>query len=120
MMKLPLNFPKIQKHVQGQDPHNHRFHTIVRGQIILVDENLISLITGIPKGRPWDKDDRALNNRAKISFFRSCKEYEENKNGIKRESLPYEWGEVAYHIMKYLTYEGRFRIVYASYFLILD
>ena len=68
-----------------------------------MDEDLINKVPKIPRAQPWDKYYRALNIRDKTSFFRSYEEYEDNKNGVKRESLLDEWGEFTYHIMKYLT-----------------
>jgi hypothetical protein len=44
----------------------------------------------------------------------------EDKNGIKREIIPQPWPEVAYHIIKYISYEGRMSVVYAYHFILLD
>lgn len=116
---IALEFAQNSEHIQVQDNQTHEFHTNVRGLDIGVNEDFISEVTEIPRGQPWDKDDRALNNRAKTSFFRSYEKSESNRNGVKRESLPDEWGEVAYHIMKYLTCEGRLSIVYAYHLRML-
>jgi len=35
------------------------------------------------------------------------------------ESLPYPWDEVAYHIMKYISCEGRLIMVYGYHFTLL-
>lgn len=40
-------------------------------------------------------------------------------NGIKVESIQDEWAEVAYHLMKYITSEGRLSIVCAYHFRML-
>lgn len=82
----------------------------------IVDENLISKVTEIPRGWPWDKDDNVLNLRARTNFFKYYEKYKENLNMIKRESLLKYYGEVAYHIMKYFTSEGILSIVYAYHF----
>jgi len=49
-------------------------------------------------------------------------EYEEpieDKNGIRRESIPYPLNEVSYHILKYISCEGRLSIVYGYQFRLL-
>lgn len=43
----------------------------------------------------------------------------EDKNGVRRERLPYPWDEVAYHILKYIFCYGSLRIVYAYEFRLL-
>jgi len=44
---------------------------------------------------------------------------QEYKNGIKREILPHPWLEVAYHIIKYVTCEGKMSVVCAYHFKLL-
>jgi len=53
------------------------------------------------------------------SFFLHNEKLDEEKNGIKREILPHPWKEVAYHIIKYITCEGRMSVVYAYHFRML-
>ena len=69
-------------------------------------------------GLPWDKEERqeAINSRKE--FFHPNEKPHEDKNGIKRESLPHPWPKVSYHI-KYITCEGKMSVVYAYRFRIL-
>jgi len=55
-----------------------------------------------------------LNN-----FFTTNEKPIEENNGVRREILPYPWDEVAYHILKYISYEGRLSVVYAYHFRLL-
>jgi hypothetical protein len=47
------------------------------------------------------------------------KKLDEDKNGIKREILPHPWLEVAYHIIKYITCEGKMSVIHAYHFRLL-
>ena len=58
----------------------------------IVNEEIISQVIEIHRGQMCDKDDVVLNNRANNSFFRDYEKHEETRNGVKRESLLYEWG----------------------------
>jgi hypothetical protein len=73
----------------------------------------------LPMGFPWDKEDRKPTSNSINLFFLSYEEVEENKNGVKRESLPEPWYEVAYHLLKYITCEGRISMLYAYHFRFL-
>ena len=55
----------------------------------------------------------------KKSFFIANENVVEDKNVVRRVILPYPWDEVAYHIMKYISYEGRLSMVYAYDFRLL-
>ena len=68
---------------------------------------------------PWRKEDKAISTFAKKNFFLRDEEPIKDKNGIRRESLPYPWNEVSYHILKYISYEGRLGIVYGYQFRLL-
>jgi hypothetical protein len=43
----------------------------------------------------------------------------ERQNGIKRESPPQPWPKVAYHIIKYISFEAIMNVVYAYHFILL-
>jgi len=43
----------------------------------------------------------------------------EDKNGVRRTRIPPPWSKVSYQIMKYITCEGRFNIVYGYPFRLL-
>lgn len=49
-------------------------------------------------------------------FFLLEERLVEDKNGVRRESLPYPWDEVSHNILKYISYEGRSSVVYAYQF----
>jgi hypothetical protein len=91
----------------------------VRGLEIMVDEASISRVSNLPMGFPWDKEERHEATNAKKLFFHKNEKPQEGKNGIKRESLLQPWLEVAYHIIKYITCEGRMSMVYDYHFGIL-
>ena len=56
---------------------------------------------------------------ARKNFFLSKENTVEDKNGVRRESMPYPWDEVAYNILKYIYFEGRLSIVYNNQFRFL-
>ena len=68
---------------------------------------------------PWDKEDRKPTSNSINLFFLSYEEVEENKNGVKREILLEPWYEVAYHLLRYITCEGRISMPYAYHFRFL-
>jgi hypothetical protein len=70
-------------------------------------------------GLPWDKEERKWSQQAKKEFFTPEEEFSEDKNGVRRTSLSPPWNEVSLQIMKYITCEGRFSIVYAYHFRLL-
>jgi len=55
----------------------------------------------------------------KRKFFLEGEEPIEDKNGVMRDSLPYPWSEVGNQIIKYISYEGRYSVVYGYHFRIL-
>ena len=80
---------------------------------------LISRVTELPLGMPWDKEERKLGQKAKWEFFLLEEQFSDDKNGVWRaSSLPF-WSEVNLQIMKYITCEGRFSIVYGYHFRLL-
>lgn len=86
--------------------------SVVRGLSITTTLEIISRITTLPLGMQWRKEDKARNNFVNNNFFLRDEELIEDKNGIRRESLPYPWDEVSYHILKYISCEGRVNIIY--------
>lgn len=56
---------------------------------------------------------------AEKTFFLPEEHPKEDKNGVRRTSLPPLWSEVIYKIMKYITCEGRFSIIYGYHFRLL-
>ena len=74
--------------------------TAVKGLAITITPKFISRMTNLSLGVKWNREDRVSNIAAKKSFFFPNEEFIEEKNGVRRESLPYPWDEVAFHIMK--------------------
>ena len=56
---------------------------------------------------------------AKKTFFLPEEHSVEDKNGVRRTSLPPLWTEFSYQIMNYITFEGRFNIIYGHHFRLL-
>ena len=81
---------------------------------------IIGKITTLPLGVPWRKEDKGNNQISKKKLFLEGAEAMEEKNGVKRESLPYPWNEISYHLVKYVSCEGRYSVVYGYHFRILQ
>ena len=47
------------------------------------------------------------------------KEFIKDKYGFKGKSFPSPWNEVAYHVLKYISYDGRFSVVFAYHLILL-
>ena len=86
-----------QEFAHSLTPHN-RIHAIVtfKGLTIDLNPDLISRVTKLPLGIPWRKEDKADSQVAKRKFFVEGEEPIEDKNRVRRDSLPYSWSEVGY------------------------
>jgi hypothetical protein len=93
--------------------------TIIRGLTIKINEASINKFSNLPLGIPWDKEERQEVVNSKKAFFLHNEKPDEDKNGIKRERLPNPGKEVSYHIIKYITCEGRMSVVYSYHFILL-
>lgn len=91
-----------------------------RGLTLKLTPQLISRVTDLPLGIPWSKEERALGQKAKKEFFLPEEQFSEDKNGVRRASLHPFWSEVSLQIMKYITCEGQFSIVYGYHFRLLS
>ena len=65
------------------------------------------------------KDEKPIGQAPKKNFFQNNETPVEDKNGIRRASIPYPWDEVSYQIIKYISCEGRYSIVYGYHFIIM-
>lgn len=92
---------------------------MVRGLVITLSPELISRVTTFPLGVKWVKETMPSTTAKKI-FFLPGEEYIEDKNGVRIESLPYPSDEVAFHIMKCISCEGRLSVVYGYHFRLLN
>lgn len=79
----------------------------------------ISRVTTLPLGLPWRKDEKSIGQATKKNFFQSNETPVEDKNGIIRATIPYPWHEVSYQIIKYISCEGRYIILYGYHFRVL-
>jgi len=110
-----------QEFAHSLTPHS-RIHAtvIVRGLTIDLTLDFISRVTTLPLGIAWRKEDKADNQVAKRKFFLEGEEPTEDKNGIRRDNLPYPWSKVGYQLIKYISYEGRYSVVYSYHFRMLE
>lgn len=60
------------------------------------------------------------NTLAKNKLFLEGEEPMEEENGVRREIIPYPWSEVSYHLIKYISCEGRYSVVYGYHFKLLQ
>ena len=88
-------------------PHS-RTRAIVnfRGISMEITPEFINRVTSLPLVLPWSKDEKPSGHSAKKNFFQPNEHPVEDKNGIRRTSIPYPWDEVSYQIIKYISYEG--------------
>lgn len=85
---------------------------VVRGLSVTITTESISIISTLPLCLQWRKEDKASNTLFKENFLLEYEEPIEDKNGIRRERILYPSDEVSYHILKCISCEGRFNIVY--------
>lgn len=62
---------------------------VVRGLSIDLTRELINKVTTLPLGVQWRKDEKGDSQIAKRKFFLEGEKPIEEKNGVRRESLPY-------------------------------
>jgi len=89
---------------------------VIRGLYI----DLISRVTTLLLGIPWRKEGKGDSQVSKRKFFLEGEEPTADKNGVRRESLPYTWNEVGYQLIKYISSEGRYSVVYDYHFRTLE
>lgn len=93
--------------------------TFVGGLAISLNPEIIIRVTTLPLGIKWSREDKATSVASKNNLFTSNENHIKDKDGVRRESLPYPWDEVVYHIVKYMSCEGRMSVVYAYHFILL-
>ena len=73
-------------------PHNRTHATITfRGLSMEITLEFISRVTNLPLGLPWSKDEKPIGQVAKNFFFQNNETIVEDKNGFRRDSIPYPW-----------------------------
>lgn len=102
-----------------QSHSEERATIVVRGLAMTLSPELRSRVTTFLLGFKWVKE-RMPTISAKKSLFMPGEEYIEDKNGVRKENLPYPWDEVAFHIMKFISCEGGLCVVYEYHFRLLN
>jgi len=92
---------------------------VVKGLSVAITPEVIIRINKLPLRLQWRKKDNTKNTLAKKSFFLEGEEPFEDKNGVRSDNIPYPWNEVSYHIIKYISCEGRYSVVYGYHFRLL-
>jgi len=102
-------------------PHT-RTHatTMVKVLSIEISLEVIGRITTLTLGLPWRKENKGNIQIAKEKLVLEGEEATEDKNGVSRESMPYPWNEISYHLMKYISCEGRYSVAYGYHFKLLS
>ena len=59
-----------------------------RGLTLELTPDFMSRITRLPLGLPWSREERSLGQVAKKTFFLPEEHPIEDKNGVRRTSLP--------------------------------
>ena len=93
--------------------------TIFKGLAISLSPKTISWVTTLPLGVIWCKEEKQVTVIVRKNFFLSKEKHVKYNNGVRRESLPYPSDEVTYHILKYISWEGRLSVVYSFHFRLL-
>jgi len=57
-------------------------------------------VTNIPLGIKLGREEKPTSATTKNNFLIANEKYIKDKNGVRREILPYHLDEVAYHILK--------------------
>jgi len=91
----------------------------LRGLFMETTPKFISRVTTLPLGLPWSKDEKPIGQAVKKNFFQNNETPSEDKNGIRRASIPYPLDEVSYQIIRHVSCEGRYNILYGYHFRIL-
>ena len=93
---------------------------MVKGLSVEIIPEVINTITTLPLGLPWRKEDKGNNTFAKKRFFLEGEEPIEDKNLVIRGPIPYPWNEFIYHLIKYISCEGIYSVVYGYHFILLQ
>jgi len=57
--------------------------------LIEIIAEFINRVTTFPLGLPWSKDEKPIGQVAKLKIFQNNETPVEDKNGIRRDSIPY-------------------------------
>jgi len=67
---------------------------VVKCLLVEITPEVIGKITTLPLGLPWRKEDKGNNQLEKKKLFFEGEGEMEEKNGVRRESLPYTWNRL--------------------------
>ena len=94
--------------------------SIVQGVQILVTEDIIAQVTGLPtNGTRWFSRKHLILN-AQQSFLRPRENVQPKGRGVALQSLPPPWPKVAEFVKQYLTCEGQYQVIYQHDFVLLN
>lgn len=91
---------------------------VVKGLYVELTPEVIGRITIIPFRFPWRKEDKRNIKIAKKKLFLGGEEVTKDKNEVKRERLPYAWNETSYHLTNYMSFGGRYNVVYGYHLML--
>jgi hypothetical protein len=95
-------------------------YSMVNGVRIPVIEASIVVVTGLPRtGDRWFNRKTHLPDSQK-GFLVNTEQVQTKGRGVDDNSLPEPWGEIAEFLKRYITYEGRYQVVYFSDFILLS
>jgi hypothetical protein len=95
-------------------------YSMVNGVRILVSEESIASVTGLPRiGDRWFNRKTHLSDAQK-GFLVNTDQVQNKGRGVDFNSLPEPWGKVAEFLKRYITCEGRYQVVYFSDFILLS
>jgi hypothetical protein len=95
-------------------------HSRVGGIRVEVTEETIEEVIGLPRtGTQWFCQKMPLPT-AKTKFLEEGEEVQPRGRGTTLESLPHPWKQVAIFLKKYITCEGRYKVVYNHDFILLS
>lgn len=85
-------------------PHSKTHASVsFRGLTMEIALEFISKVISLSLGLPWSKEEKPLGQVSKKTFFQADEHPIEEKNGIRRKSIPYPGDEVNYQIIKYIS-----------------
>jgi hypothetical protein len=88
------------------------YHSIVQGVRILVTEEYIAQVSGLPTNGLHLFSRKHIILNAQQDFLLLGEQIEPKGQGVRLSSLPPPWPEVAKFVKHYLTCLGRYQVVY--------
>jgi len=95
-------------------------HSIVQGIRISVTKEDIAQVSGLPTNGIRMFSRKHIIRNAQQNFFLPKEQIEPKGRGIRLRSLLPPWPKVVKFVKHYLTYEGRYQVVYQHDFVLLS